>query len=411
MSKQKRRAVSILLLALMISAFFAMPLSAFAEEDLSKVNEAQYGVVRVICDVPGKGISIGTGFAVGKEGEPAQYFVTNVHVIEANPDDVSVSFIDYYDTVPAEVIERDDYRDLAILRVRDPIEERHPLALVSPDELQKGQSIFCLGFPGLSDYSDQGDKLASGVDDITVTRGTVSNTNHKMDGVEYVYSDVKVNEGNSGGPMVNEYGHVVGVNTLVVGSGSELNNMTLAVSIDYVMEMLDDLDIPYTVGKADGKTGSSDGFTLDTTTLIIIIAAVLVVAAVVVTVILVVNNKKKKAASTEGSDAPTAIRKMTVRCVQGPIAGREISSAAPVRVGRDMVNCQLVFPDGTPGVSKTHCEFSLTGMGIAVRDLNSSYGTYVNGRRLAPGELFSLGTGAVVVLGSERVVVTVELSY
>lgn len=411
MSKQKRRAISILLLALMISAFFAMPLSAFAEEDLSKVNEAQYGVVRIICDIPGEGISIGTGFAVGNEGDAAEYFVTNVHVIEANPNAVSVSYVDAYDTIPAEVIERDDYRDLAILRVRDPIDKRHPLALISPDELQKGQSIFCLGFPGLSDYSDQGNKLASGVDDITVTRGTVSNTNHKLDGVEYVLSDVKVNQGNSGGPMVNEYGHVVGVNTSVIGSGSELNNMTLAVSIDYVMEMLDDLDIPYTVGKADGKTGSSDGFTLDTSTLIIIIAAVVVVAALVIVIIVLTNSKKKADPGTNGGDAPTAVRKMTIRCVQGPIAGREISSTAPVRVGRDYASCQMVFPEGTPGISKNHCEFSLTGMGLAVRDLNSSYGTYVNGRRLSPGELFSLGDGAVVVLGSERVVVTAELSY
>ena len=91
----------------------------------SDVIEARSGVVRVISiSEDGEYYSKGSGFAVGKEGEPVEYFLTNHHVIEMNPNSVFIVLesLEKGDTViPAVVVATSETPDLAVLQVERPV--------------------------------------------------------------------------------------------------------------------------------------------------------------------------------------------------------------------------------------------------------------------------------------------------
>ena len=100
---------------------------------------------------------------------------------------------------------------------------------------------------------------------------------------------------------------------------------------------------------------------------------------------------------------------LEVRCERGPIKGEMISSRGKIRIGRNVDTCQMVFPSGTPGVSKEHCEIFIENNDIVIRDLNSTYGTILaSGERLS-GERKNVGSDAIVLLGSEDVIVSVRV--
>lgn len=430
-----KRIMSVCLTVIMLMSLLmlgsVMSVSACAEN--SKVEEAQNSVVRIFVNLPG-GISIGSGFAVGGKDEDVDTIITNYHVIADNPDEIYVTVTDINGGIPAEMIYSDEDNDFAILRLDEKLTDRKPIALLSPKELHKSQSIYCIGFPGLSDTLSDSDTFSSRIKDMTITNGTVSNNEYTdYKGTVCILSDVKVNRGNSGGPMVDEYGQAVGINTMVIGGGVELNNMTLAVSIDYVTEVLEDKGINYIKGTANGANqknsdaGDSvfDNINIDDALPYIIAAAVVIVAAVTVLVVAVAVKKRKKVTvsasvghagkgDTPGHNpaAETVSRKLVVTCERGPIKGQSVGSFSSVRIGRNKNTCQLVYPDNTPGVSKEHCELYLTAGGIIIQDLNSTYGTFLSdGQKLAPGERKNIGNENIVLLGSDKVIISVKTEY
>lgn len=285
--KKLRRAGGRRLAAVLLAALCAMllPASALAADDLSPVTEAQYGVVRVLCDLGYDYYGLGTGFAVGRSGEAAKYFITNNHVVEENPYAVTVTVTDFDHQIAARVVYQDEAHDLAVLRVSESIPERHALPLLSSAGVTKAQRVFCLGFPGIADdYSDHGMELSSRVEDINITSGTATNVDYSYQGTIYIMTDAYITHGNSGGPMVNEYGQVIGVNSAGIDTG-----MNLAVSADYVISILDELSIPYELDTRSGASKRSGGAVL----IIVLCAA----AAAGIAAGIVVTVRKKKAAA------------------------------------------------------------------------------------------------------------------
>lgn len=88
--------------------------------------------------------------------------------------------------------------------------------------------------------------------------------------------------------------------------------------------------------------------------------------------------------------------------VRGSFAGRRFAMQPCIRLGRDPRRSNLVFPAGTAGVSGLHCEILLSGSRIYVKDMESTYGTYVNGLRLNPGQPAEIRPGDHICLGSAR---------
>ncbi|MCC8150447.1 MAG: FHA domain-containing protein [Lachnospiraceae bacterium] len=86
--------------------------------------------------------------------------------------------------------------------------------------------------------------------------------------------------------------------------------------------------------------------------------------------------------------------------VAGYFSGKRYPVKQHVRIGRDPAANDLVVPAGTSGVSGRHCEIMCQNGRVYIRDLGSSYGTFVNGTRLNPEQLYEVGVGARISLGS-----------
>jgi S1-C subfamily serine protease len=178
------------------------------------VQEAVKSVVTVSTDS-----SVGTGFIIDSSG----YLVTNYHVISENPDKVKV--LNYQrDSFDATFIGKDEARDLALLKI-DGNFKRFQLA--DSDDLEVGQKVIAIGNPlGLS---------------FSVTEGIISALNRAgPNGLnEYVQTDVSLNPGNSGGPLINSRGEIVGINNFKIGGaealGFALESNSIRSSVNSIM--------------------------------------------------------------------------------------------------------------------------------------------------------------------------------
>ncbi len=183
------------------------------------VEKVEPAVVKVVSEIPGQANFFGftsdqtvsgSGFIITSSG----YIVTNYHVIE-NAQNFTVIMSDGTE-LPAQVINSDIYADLAVLKVNGQMPG--VAVLGNSENLKPGETVIAIGSP-LGDFRN------------SVTVGVVSATGRMIDtgrGYEMenlIQTDAAINSGNSGGPLVNLAGEVVGVNTLVVrgdNSGSAI---------------------------------------------------------------------------------------------------------------------------------------------------------------------------------------------
>lgn len=142
--------------------------------------------------------SLGSGVIVSGEG----HILTNHHVI-ANMDEILVQLTDGR-TVPARVIGSDQGLDIAVLKIN--ADKLEPLPFGDSDSVRPGQLVFAVGNPfGLQE---------------TVTQGIVSAKDRavKDSVVELLQTDAAVNPGNSGGPLLNVRGEIIGINSSIFSS-------------------------------------------------------------------------------------------------------------------------------------------------------------------------------------------------
>jgi len=161
-------------------------------------------VVTVIGEIAGQQVS-GSGVVISADG----YILTNNHVIDGTSRVWVI--LAAGSELPAEIVGTDMYADLAILKVAGEIPSVADLG--NSDTLKPGETVIAIGSP-LGDFVN------------TVTVGVISATGRSLDTgsgflmEDLIQTDAAINQGNSGGPLVNLNGDVVGINTLVVrGSG------------------------------------------------------------------------------------------------------------------------------------------------------------------------------------------------
>jgi 2-alkenal reductase len=161
-------------------------------------------VVTVIGEISGRPVS-GSGVVISNQG----YILTNNHVVEGTSW-VGVILADGVE-LSAEIVGTDMYADLAVILVSGEIPAVAELG--NSDTLKPGETVIAIGSP-LGDFVN------------TVTVGVISATGRSLDTgngflmEDLIQTDAAINQGNSGGPLVNLQGDVVGINTLVVrGSG------------------------------------------------------------------------------------------------------------------------------------------------------------------------------------------------
>lgn len=183
------------------------------------MGQTYYGVMPRIAEGAGSGVI----FA------PDGYILTNSHVVDGARR-INVTLADGHD-LPGEVVGDDPDTDVAVVRV--PTQPGHPLptaTLGDSDLLQVGQLVVAIGSPvGLQS---------------TVTAGIVSALHRTLPGYggrmieDIVQTDAAVNPGNSGGPLVNARGEVVGINVAIVQQAQGLSFAIPITTVKWVASML-----------------------------------------------------------------------------------------------------------------------------------------------------------------------------
>jgi serine protease Do len=184
------------------------------------VEQIEPAVVTVVGTIPGTQSIFGrtadaqvsgSGFIVSDEG----YIITNNHVItDANANSLYVVLSDGTE-LDAQLVSRDVYADLAVLKVEGSMPA--VASLGNSEDLKPGETVIAIGSP-LGTFRN------------SVTVGVISATGRTLDtGDGYnmenlIQTDAAINSGNSGGPLVNLAGEVIGVNTLVVRGSSSYSN-------------------------------------------------------------------------------------------------------------------------------------------------------------------------------------------
>lgn len=192
------------------AVLLALPLSASA---IGFTAEDKYNSVFVVTS----GNSLGSGFAVGEN-----CIITNAHVLD-NPNNIALTTY-AGETHTAYLIGYDQDKDIAVLGVKDA--KFTPLTITDYKALNTGDDVYAIGAPKSMAY--------------TLTKGVISAKEREIGKYKYIQTDAAINEGNSGGPLLNDEGNVIGVNTLKM---SDSEGIGLAIPMTVVSNFLKSLNI------------------------------------------------------------------------------------------------------------------------------------------------------------------------
>src|SRR5919197_954747 len=175
----------------------------------------------------GRSQAQGSGFVYDSNGD----IITNDHVV-ADATKVSVMFADG-SKYSAKVVGTDPSTDLAVIKVDAPAGKLHPLSLGDSSKLEVGDGVVAIGSPfGLEETVTSGIVSALG-------RDISAQNNFTISGV--IQTDAAINHGNSGGPLLNMAGEVVGVNTQIESDSGGNEGVGFAVPSNTIAEVVSKL--------------------------------------------------------------------------------------------------------------------------------------------------------------------------
>lgn len=386
----------------------------------------------------------GSGFAIGEEGQPVSYIVTNAHVVvdryaeylstnsttaktEVNSrraDEVRVYFsYGSNDFMRAQIYYINEKKDICILKLPEPTDKRKPLVICRSENIDMDDEFAALGFPFDSDLFMDNTGLAYNIDDITMTRGAISRKSTDQNGVQVYLIDVDIRSGNSGGPLVNSKGEVVGINTysvydskyavvideLLAAVNRDVVPYTLSTEVTDTAETESEISLPSEAAETTqtvaepAENKSSGGMNIVVT----IIASAFGVLCIVLIVVLVMKNKKGSSAPSPAPAAVSAVPEVgvshtaSITGIKGVMAGRSFPISGSAVIGRNPEKCTICFPVNTQGISGLHCEIRQNGSVYEIIDRGSSCGTFLgSGQKLAENVPTALPSGMYFYLGS-----------
>lgn len=361
----------------------AIPRSAEAAGGkVTTAREAADGVVLVASE-SATSLSTGTGFAVGVPGKPVRWIVTNYHVVD-NAAEENGNVVVYFSAAAnnymvAELYWYSESKDIAVLRLPEETTMRTALALCPMKDIDMDDTFTALGYPSIA--TEGNDYLKFDKDDIVVTRGVISKS-ARVGGRDVYLIDIAISSGNSGGPLVNSKGEVVGINTFRYENSTDEANYALA--IDELIYSVNRDVVPLTIASEMEAEANN--------VMIIIICAVVAVVVILAIVLMLIFTKKKNkkpAVSKESKE-----QKLVLVGIGGVMDKKEVTIPEDgLTIGRDSSRCALVYPMDEPGISGVHCTVTVSGDAVLVKDENSSYGTFCDGQKLEAGTTLAVKNG------------------
>lgn len=266
-------AVMICLLVCMV-----LPMAAFAVNE--KVTESAKGTLQVNLTYRDDNNSniifaAGTGFLINSDT-----LVTCAHCVNLT-DEECAFFAEMFGKSVAEFKSRLGYSvtvqrdvritasieqmsvemDFAILRLTQSIQNVTPLSIRSSAEVQRTESVYAIGYPDESSRQQEVSTYTS--DDATITQGIVNKIDRGANlysgaTTDYLQTSCKITSGNSGGPMVDENGYVVGICEGFTGTAETGDDYSYAIAIDQVTAVCDALGIPWTAAGGSSIPAASE---------------------------------------------------------------------------------------------------------------------------------------------------------
>jgi S1-C subfamily serine protease len=176
--------------------------------------------------------SLGSGIVIDEEG----YLLTNDHVVR-RADKITVKFCTGTNTYSATVVDSDPKSDVALLKLNaGPGEKFQAIQLAREDDLLLGETVLALGNPfGL------GGSVSRGI--LSSKSRTLPKEGEPLDIPNWLQTDAPINLGNSGGPLVNLRGELIGINVAVLNEvmGQRAQGIGFAIPIRRVLEALSDI--------------------------------------------------------------------------------------------------------------------------------------------------------------------------
>lgn len=484
------KALCILTLGLIMA--FSPAYKVQAADDTSNAESAKNGVVQVntvFTDESNvKHIICGaSGFLIG-DSEGSEYVITCNHILD--PDDETITAALEYLELPnseedvskisfsTEVVVEGDVvlsttvvntsaeLDLAVLQLPQPIYTKSPLTLLTSQNYEVANlpyaiadTVYAMGYPDAITYDSETQYYSD--EQVAMTMGHIVNLVN-LQNVQVIESDAAVGANNCGGPLVDEYGYVIGMN-LLTSDGM----YSCALDSTKITKLLDGLGIQYSceyerpVEEEEApETEVSDTQDKGIPTYIIVIICVgivAVVAGITTTVIVIVINKdkpkkksKKQLKQEEEARMQSFINKPGVKTPKDPfkfeaandnygptdtviLAGKPASSETTIlgqgqgisqqikmgtlirvktgekiplnkgyfTIGKDSLHADYYVKDnGT--ISRQHAAIRQTNNGIFLEDCNSTNGTWLNGVKLEKGGKQKLSNGSVIKISNEE---------
>lgn len=362
-----------------------------------RIGDMKRSVVRIVCVLSGVGAATGSGFAVGTGDE----ILTNWHVVENTKWGWSVFIVDENKKfIPCEIIASDTAKDLALIKSNKAFFAK-PVIFADTQNIETGEDVYAMGFPGVSDL---GDDVASGSEGITVTKGIISRI-LMIDGVNYLQTDAAINYGNSGGPLYNDRGEVIGINTGIAPRDSEnmAEGIAWAIRIDEALPLLNANSIdpdrshdgtipPSPLSKQDDNDQDPKIYKENAPFSIfqrlhmirgwILLGVIILVIELLITLY---HTKKSK--------------KVFLLGINGTFTDMRIPvNDTPFTVGR-LPSCNLMYPEAAEQISRIHfkIEYDAHSKSYWITDLSFN-GTYLDGFRLINGQKKLLHNGNIIAL-------------
>jgi len=370
---------------------------------------------------------MGTGFLINNDG----YVITNNHVTKGYKVGKLVLLNKYNRYMNVTMIKTYPKKDITILKIENYSDGKY-LKLQKPNLIKKGHSSFSLGYPGGSDIVGNTESQL----DSTVKSGEVSKIleTSSLDGFPLGYKLIEtssdINGGNSGGPLLSKKGTVIGINTFknndtntLVHGGSIIQGIFWAIHVEELIKVLDENSIKYTLSTDDiGEVSNSD---IQSDFKLIFILVTFIIGVLIIIFLLIRRNSNSSVQSNEISQLVRdkmdkyglksdiekkcikpiiidyTVDKIILKSQDNKYSIISVENNKNITIGRSTENTISV---NNTFLSSQHLKIKFMNSILYVKDLDSTNGTYIDGKKLTPNRYYSLKQHQKLILGSEEVV-------